>query len=145
VSGQKHHSEVLDRLIHSSISLSSSQSTGGSFNVSTKTSNGALSVIYDASPLASILRHEARTSNALATVDLHSAYEGSFNLQSSNASPFISKKHATDPSGQGRRRIVKMFRARGLVTGEVHWGREMQLRGANVEIRTSNSPAHLSV
>jgi hypothetical protein len=142
----KYHSEfVLDRPIDSSISLSSSQPTGGSFNVSTRTSNSPLSVIYDASPLASILRHESRTSNGPATVNLHSAYEGSFYLQSSTVWPSISKKHATDPSGQGRRRIVQMFRARGLVTGEVYWGREMQLHGANVDIRTSNSPAHLSV
>jgi len=132
--------------IDSTISLSSSRSIGGSFNVITDTSNKALSVKYDTSPVDSILRHEAHTSNSAATVSLHSAYEGPFSLQSSNVAPSVIQRHGIkDPSDQGRQRSVNTFSVGGYVAGEVHWGQEKKLYGANVHISSSNSLARLNL
>ena len=134
---------IFCRRIDSTISLDSSQSTGGSFNVNTRTSNKALSITYDASPFDSILRHKAQTSNSPATVHLHSAYEGPFSFRSSNIPPSIIDNHVSDPSGQGRPRSVNIFRTRDHTMGKVYWGSDKQLDGANVDISSSNSRAQL--
>jgi len=128
--------------LRSSISLLSTNSAGGSFNVTTRTSNNPLEIKYDTSPVDSILHHRAWTCNSPSAIDLHSAYEGTFSLQTSIFSPTVDSLDAVDPSGQGRKRSLEVFRAgRGNVLGEVYWGEEKQ--AGNIEVITSNSPAHL--
>lgn len=99
--------------------------------------------MYDTSPVDSILHYKGDTSNSPATVTLHSAYEGSFKLESSVMSPIIDRGNAEDPSGKGRRRTIDIHRTgRSIASGEIYWGSAKKETG-NVVIRTSNSPAKI--
>jgi len=137
---------TLDSHIKSSISLVSSKTTNGSFNVNATTSNQPLMLNYDTSPVDSILHSRARTSNSPATVSHHSAFEGTIALQSTIFPPSIDKREVEDPSGQGRHRSLEISRvARGVLAGVVYWGMDRKEITGFTEVISTNSPVHLQV
>ena len=134
---------LLHSPIDSAIDLTSLRISKGSFNVNATTSNQSLKLKYGTSPVDSVLRSRAQTSNSPATVSHHSAFEGAISLVSTLFSPFIDKEDVEDLSGRGRHRSLEVFKTtRGIVTGVVYWGAKEEVRGFT-EIRTTNSPVRL--
>ncbi|KAG9309784.1 hypothetical protein JVU11DRAFT_10158 [Chiua virens] len=130
--------------ITSSASLITDSGTDGNFVVSARTSNGAISLQYDDAPLRVRLRSDARTSNAPASVVMHPAFEGTYEVSTSNSRPVVRDTRPVDPSGAGRRRVVRQtVTSRNEMSGVVHWtGGET--RGASM-VHTSNARASLDV
>lgn len=89
----------------------------------------------------------ATTSNAPATVQLHPAYEGSFDLSTSsnyNSNVFY-KDDTQDPAERGRKRVVEVkYVSRGKAAGVVGWGSGEPVDGT-VVVRTSNAENVLSL
>ncbi|KAF9558107.1 hypothetical protein CPC08DRAFT_724679 [Agrocybe pediades] len=134
-------------MVAASISLlaTSKHNTGGSFTVSTTTTNGRLNVDFPASPVDSTLDYNARTSNGYATVSLNPAYEGTFNLYTSNSSPKVEQRRSVeDPSGKKRQRTVHVKNGpiKHVVSGDVSWGGKAE---GKVVVSTSNSALLLKV
>ena len=131
--------------IDSSLALLSSESTKGSYDINTETSNNVLNVHYAAAPLEHTLVHHARTSNGPATISLPRTYEGAFSLRSSNISPSVveADRNPEDPAGQGRRRWLSIYKVKNVLTGAVYWGSEKKGEKGTVDVQTSNSPARL--
>ncbi|KDR84319.1 hypothetical protein GALMADRAFT_237095 [Galerina marginata CBS 339.88] len=134
--------------LHADISLTSASGTGGSFDITTTTSNSPLRVTFSDSPVDSRLSLKASTSNSPATVSLHPAYEGTFTVQTSLFGPTLRRKSdVEDPSGEGRERNVKfgsIGKGPRVLTGEVYWDEKRKDEGA-VSVRTSNSPVVLEI
>ena len=106
------------------ISLVSEKGTGGTFEVSTGTSNSPLDIEFLATPPDAILELVGKTSNAGISVSLNPAYEGSFLLKTSHAKPQINQdKTVVDPSGRNRKRSLYFNQEgrSGVVFGEVFW------------------------
>lgn len=115
--------------------------TGGSFDTTIHTSNAALHVTFPTSPPSSLLTLAAITSNARASVELSSAYEGSFGLFTSSYGgvSVVERDGVEDPSGKERKRsIVKKVGRRGVVEGSVWWGQDKGEHGGSVVVKTSN-------
>ncbi|KZT03914.1 uncharacterized protein LAESUDRAFT_728604 [Laetiporus sulphureus 93-53] len=122
-------------------------SIGGSFEVSSETSNGPLSLTFPFSASSSRLDAIARTSNAHISATVNPAYEGSFEVRTSNAKPAVFYDgRVEDPSGRGRRRYMTESQVGKTMVGEVSWGRpESGVHVGSVSLRTSNAPAVLSL
>ncbi|CCM02999.1 uncharacterized protein FIBRA_05114 [Fibroporia radiculosa] len=114
--------------------------TGGSFNVSARTSNSHLTLDFPQSALDAHLDVDAKTSNGLATVSLNRAFEGPFVLQTSSARPIVQfNQHVEDPTDLHRKRALSYSENTGFVKGEVTWSRP-GYRNGGVNVRTSNAP-----
>jgi len=114
-------------------------STGGAFTIDSRTSNNKIDLDVHTMPLDSVLQLDARTSNALARVGLSPAYEGSFLLQTSNASPSVRRSdQPEDPAGQDRRRRLYVAQNKGAVHGEVLWGDTRREHLGDVQVKSTN-------
>ncbi|KAM5544972.1 hypothetical protein V8D89_001083 [Ganoderma adspersum] len=143
-------------LIHSKISLRTTSPfrIGGSFSVSASTRNGALDLSFPEQPVDSTLTLSARTSNSPATVRLHPAFEGQFELATANGHlAFAPNEGAEDPARRGRTRswalTERTMKVRqGFVTwgspGDPDPGRDLSLRG-RVSVETLNDGVKLQV
>ncbi|KAH7921450.1 hypothetical protein BV22DRAFT_1198201 [Leucogyrophana mollusca] len=135
-------------LIDASVLLESSTGSGGSFKVSTTTSNSPLMLKFPSSPASSHLECTARTSNSHADVQMHAAFEGRFEVDTSNMWPSLQQRQdVEDPAHQGRRRVVdEVRRTKNHISGKVYWGNEgVGRNGGFVSVRTSNAMAKLTV
>lgn len=120
------------RPIHSEISLARSfdePGTGGSFDVDAHTSNNHLNLNFRSSPVDSQLDVKGRTSNGPASVTLHSAFEGKYHADTSNARAELVKADMEDPSGEGRTRVFdeslqKAVFRHSEIEGVVFWDDE---------------------
>jgi len=110
--------------IDARVELITHSGQGGIFNVGAHTSNGEVTLEYPDMPINAVLRSDARSSNAEAIVKLHSAFEGSFEAVTSNGAARLKELPAEDPSGLGRRRVVKQTRAKSNARGSVYWGED---------------------
>ncbi|THH27813.1 hypothetical protein EUX98_g6377 [Antrodiella citrinella] len=122
---------------------------GGAYIVKARTTNDPLTIGFPTSPSATHLTLSGKTSNAPATVNLHSRYEGAFHLQtSSSSSMFVHyKEGAVDPEGLGRDRVMDITRrTRGALEGTTTWGRNsVAKKWSDVEVKTTNGPVSLAV
>ena len=112
-----------------------------------ETSNGRLDVSFPTSPIDSLLDFDGKTTNGVADVSLHAAYEGTFSLMSSG-SVAIDNEHATDPTGKGRYRTVSTTqKTRNSIEGQVFWGHEWDHHNSSetgkAVVKTSNGWARL--
>lgn len=119
---------------------------GGIFDVETRTSNGAISLEYTDMPLNAVLTSGTRSSNAATTVKLHRAFEGSFEVATSNAAAILKELPVEDPSGQGRRRVVTQTREKYRVRGSTYWSdsSSRQTEG-RATVTTSNGRVELVI
>ncbi|KAF8748805.1 hypothetical protein RHS01_10515 [Rhizoctonia solani] len=107
--------------------------TGKEFDASFFTTNGHLTVNVTSLPAGSKLFFDAHTSNAPASVQLHPAYEGTFELASSIVSPAV----VVGEEKEGRK--IEFEREGRLVKGSV-WREDKGVReGGEVVVRTSNA------
>ncbi|CAE6455466.1 unnamed protein product [Rhizoctonia solani] len=107
---------------------------GKEFNSSFFTTNGHLTVNVTSLPTGSKLFLDAQTSNAPASVQIHPAYEGTFELVSSVVAPAV----VVGDEREGRK--VKVKREGRHVTGSVWWEDNVVREGGEIVVGTSNAP-----
>jgi len=131
-----------------SLKSKSSSGTGGSFGVHAHTTNGFIKIVYDDSPVDSVLNSDVQSTNAPVHVALHRAYEGAFSLRTSNSPASLDRlRHVEDPSGRGRKRVLSNRSTNGhAVYGEVEWSPSSRDgRAGSVDVSTTNAFAQLSL
>ncbi|EGO00797.1 hypothetical protein SERLA73DRAFT_105194 [Serpula lacrymans var. lacrymans S7.3] len=129
-------------------STHSDAGTGGNFKVSATTVKAPITLTHISSPIDSIQNLVVSTVYAPVTVSLNNAYEGGFTLNSSYSPLTVVKSGATDPSGQGRERVLKKdSQSSDHVTGSVYWNPNSGpgVSQGSVQITTSKSPIRLTV
>ncbi|KAM5544936.1 hypothetical protein V8D89_001047 [Ganoderma adspersum] len=137
--------------IHSNISLRTTSPSlrGGSFAVSASTQNGAVDLSFPEQPVDSNLTLSASTSGSHATIRLHPAFEGQFEIMTFEPPTFAPDVRVADPAHRGRTRSWTFAQStkwtwRGFVT----WGSpndpERDLKG-RVSVFTQNDPVELRV
>ncbi|KAH9177519.1 hypothetical protein EDB89DRAFT_1933049 [Lactarius sanguifluus] len=137
--------------INAGISLmsNSSSGTGGAFGVSTHTTNSPIEVIYDDSPVDSVLKFDAASTNSRVHTALHRAYEGTFVLATTNGGVVLDRlRDNEDPSGQGRKRsLTKRYVGRNRVFGKVEWvpPSSDHDRSGSVNVATTNDVITLTI
>ncbi|CAE6444423.1 unnamed protein product [Rhizoctonia solani] len=107
---------------------------GKEFNSSFFTTNGHLTVNVTSLPMGSKLFLDAQTSNAPASVQLHPAYEGTFELVSSVVAPAV----VVGDEQEGRK--VEVKREGRYVKGSVWWEDNVVREGGEIVVATSNAP-----
>lgn len=120
--------------------------SGGSFLIDTKSDTSAVRIKFDDAPVDSTLVLTSKTSTGSINADLHPTYEGTFSLSSSLSSPVVNvKEDVEDPAGKGRKRTVKVARARGhAVVGDVTWG-DTHTDGNRVNLKSDVGTSRLSL
>ena len=122
----------------------SDKGIGGSFDVTTGTSNGRLDIDFPASPPDSLLKFGGKTSNAGVQVSLNPAYEGSFLLETSSVfKPRVHPgRNVVDPSGRNRKRSLNIKQlGKSVASGDVFWDdatEQEASKAGSVFVRTSN-------
>ncbi|CEL54520.1 hypothetical protein RSOLAG1IB_07123 [Rhizoctonia solani AG-1 IB] len=106
---------------------------GKEFNTSFFTTNGHLTVNVTALPTGSKLFLDAQTSNAPASVQLHPAYEGTFELASSIVAPAV----VVGEEQEGRK--IQFEREGRHVKGSIWWEEDVVREGGKVAVSTSNA------
>ncbi|CAE6434790.1 unnamed protein product [Rhizoctonia solani] len=106
---------------------------GKEFNTSFFTTNGHLTVNVTALPTGSKLFLDAQTSNAPASVQLHPAYEGTFELASSIVAPAV----VVGEEQEGRK--IQFEREGRHVKGSIWREEDVVREGGKVVVSTSNA------
>lgn len=117
---------------------------GALFNVTPTTTGGPLNISFPSAPTTlpfPVLKLQASTGNAPASVSLHPTYEGNINVNTTgpgNVPVLNVNPNVQDPSGQGRTRIVTPPTVSGSnLTASVGWARPSG--PGTVELNTTNS------
>lgn len=109
------------------------------FDVTAKTLNGPLNIVFEEAPVNSRLSLQAVTSNSPAEVSLDPTFEGHFFLTSNMISPVVHQRSGTmDPLGKGRDRVLKFRNLTGRVEGDVGWGSVSSTRKGQVYVSAAN-------
>ena len=107
-------------------------------------SNGGIRLDVKNMALGSGLNMDATTSNGLVTIGLPSAFEGTYDLTTSNSNgPIVDVPTREDPWGKGRPRTHEQRRRGSGVSGRVHWGHSTDR--SSLTVRTSNAPVTLNL
>lgn len=130
--------------IDADVDLITPSGHGGIFDVETRTSNGHVTLEYTNMPVNAVLKSETQSSNAAMNVKLHSNFEGSFDVDTSNAAVMLKELHAEDPSGQGRRRAVTQRREKYRLRGSAYWDENKEIEG-RATVKTSNGRVELVI
>ncbi|KAI9441484.1 hypothetical protein H4582DRAFT_1810952 [Lactarius indigo] len=132
-----------------SLMSNSSSGTGGAFGVSTHTTNGPIEVVYDDSPVDSVLKFDATSTNSRVHAALHRAYEGTFALATTNSGVVLDRlRDYEDPSGRRRKRgLTKRYVGRNRVFGKVEWvpPSSDHDRSSSVNVATTNDVITLTI
>lgn len=107
--------------IDAKISLTSEASTGGEFEVAADSIHGEIELKFTDTPVDSVLRCQAGTIAGGVRVELDTAFEGTYSLQSMLGKKLVSQRDAEDPAGKGRHRVVSLNETRGRAEGEIKW------------------------
>ncbi|KAK7691972.1 hypothetical protein QCA50_005377 [Cerrena zonata] len=128
--------------------------SSGSFDVTSSTTNGPLSIQFSSQPINSTLNLNTNSRNALTSVYLHRSFEGQFSVRSTNGRQIVEgDETAESPDGDAnRRRDLQVRRFKDRTVGSVAWVKEgedeedarrrREERG-NVDVKTTNSPVML--
>ncbi|KAI9465136.1 hypothetical protein BJY52DRAFT_1164758 [Lactarius psammicola] len=131
-----------------SLMSNSSSGTGGAFGVRTYTTNSPIEVVYEDSPVDSVLKFDAASTNSPVHASLHRAYEGTFALATINGGALLDRlRLVEDPSGQGRERsFTKRSVGRNRIFGKVEWAPSSDYnRTGSVDVATTNDMVTLTV
>ena len=135
-------------LIDAKVSLLPSSNSGvvGPYSVTAETSNAAIDLAFVDAPLDHVLTASARSSNGRVAVTTHEAYEGVFELRTSNARPpDVFSRKVDDPAGLGRKRAYTAYGVgRAGYHGMVWWDEDNNERGS-VEAVTTNARVQLTL
>lgn len=113
----------------------------------THTTNGPIEVVYDDSPVDSVLKFNALSTNSPVRAFLHRAYQGKFALSTTNARAVLDfLRDVEDPSGQGRQRGLTGLDSGNYHSGKVEWMPSSDYDHAgSVNIATTNDVVTLTV
>lgn len=112
----------------------------------THTTNSPIEVVYEDSPVDSLLKFSAASTNSPVHAVLHRAYEGTFTLSTSNARAILDYlAYAEDPSGQGRKRSLSGHDSGNHHSGRVEWVPSNHYDRGSVHIATTNNKITLTV
>ena len=102
--------------------------------------------MFSSVPIDFLLHASARTTNAHATVSLHSVFEGTYVLYTSLwYQPETKILSSSDPAGRGRMRAGWGESGRGRARGAAWWAECTADGKGEVEITTSNAPVTLTI
>ncbi|KIJ66010.1 hypothetical protein HYDPIDRAFT_110134 [Hydnomerulius pinastri MD-312] len=108
--------------IQSEIALVSESGTGGEFDVDTESTNGSIGLTFTDSPVDSLLNCRAQTTLGGLQVALHSAYEGTYSVETTLGKRMVEQRQEVeDPAGRGRHRQVSQDKASRGNSGSVSW------------------------
>ncbi|KIM53846.1 hypothetical protein SCLCIDRAFT_408288 [Scleroderma citrinum Foug A] len=138
-SGTELEMQTCNSPIKSEVSLISQSNTGGTFRVSARSSNSPISLQYAEAPPTSTLTSNVTTSNNEALVKMHSTFEGTFEVATSNASSVLKASRGDDG-----RRVIHQRKVGSSIVGSVSWGERRRLRGST-SVRSSNGRVSLEV
>ncbi|KAI9465138.1 hypothetical protein BJY52DRAFT_1245300, partial [Lactarius psammicola] len=128
--------------IKADISLMSNSfsGTGGAFGVRTHTTNSPIEVFYEDSPVDSVLKFDAATTNSPVHASLHRAYEGTFAIATTNSRAVLDRlRFVEDPSGQRRHRSFRNLSVREKrIFGKVQWMPSDNDPAGSVSVATTN-------
>ncbi|KAG1723123.1 uncharacterized protein EDB91DRAFT_1255762 [Suillus paluster] len=130
--------------IDANVDLITRSGNGGIFDVQTHTSNGHVSLEYTDMPVNALLTSDTGSSNAAISLKLHSNFEGSFDVNTSNAAALFKELPVEDPSGQGRRRAVTQRQERYRLRGSAYWDESKKTEG-RATVKTSNGRVELVI
>jgi hypothetical protein len=100
-------------------------------------------VNFTDSPVDSRLLLKANSTLSSVDLQLHSAYEGRFFLETSLSRPDVVVREVEDPSGQGRKRAIGVRAVKGnKIDGQVSWSEAGKERG-EVQISSAWAPVTL--
>ena len=119
--------------------------SGGAFIVDIANTNGRVDLAVPLAPLGSSIALTSKTSNSGHKVRLHRAFEGSFQLSTSNSTVGVTSdlNPDDDPRGEGSRpNLVLSKNTSNLIEGLFWWGSSTSSSVA--EVRTSNGPINLT-
>jgi hypothetical protein len=134
----------LNGSIRANLTLATSTSGGGRFNVTARTSNAPLVLDFTRAPPQSTLLLDAKTQAASARVALPPQYEGDYTLFSAEPELII-REGFDDPHGKGRTREVTQHRGIGLRYGNVRWVPKFKGEGRGLVGCTADGPGILVV
>lgn len=125
--------------------LASSPHVHGKYDVSASTTNDALRLAFPESPVDSTLKLSASTTNGRAVVSLNPAYEGTFDLATTQYMPkLVRHDEVSDPSGRERQRRVEITSTdRRSVTGKATWS--AKAGSGSVHVKTTNALVTLNL
>lgn len=112
------------------------------------TRNGSIKIVYDDSPVDSVLKFDAHTTNSPVHAMLHPAYEGTFCLRTTLCGVVLDPlPDVEDPSGLGRKRRLSTHSVNKQVKcGGVKWSpSKSDGRAGSVDIRTTENFIKLSI
>ncbi|KIK05412.1 hypothetical protein K443DRAFT_130445 [Laccaria amethystina LaAM-08-1] len=113
------------------------------YTILASTALGKVNVNFTDSPVDSRLLLKANSTLSSVDVQLHSAYEGRFFLETSLSRPDVVVREVEDPSGQGRKRAIGVRAVKGnKIDGEVSWSEAGKERG-EVQISSAWAPVTL--
>lgn len=114
------------------------------YTILAATALGKVNVNFTDSPVNSRLLLKANSTLSSVDVQLHSAYEGRFFLETSLSRPDVVVREVEDPSGQGRKRHIDSIRAikGNKIDGDVSWSEAGKERG-DVQISSAWAPVTL--
>ncbi|KAF5341856.1 hypothetical protein D9611_001113 [Ephemerocybe angulata] len=121
------------------------------YEITAKTSSGALDMSVKAMPVDSTLIFSGKTSNDSAYLSLPAEYQGSFNVRTSNDRADLVKSTRRDPKGAGRTWVWWSSSPRNsktIVSGLSYWpdGRgDLDVPNGSVTLSTSNAKATLEL
>lgn len=97
-------------------------SAGGNFDVRAFSTNGFVDLAFTESPVGSVLKAEAATTNGEVKVAVPSTYEGGYSGTALVGRVFVMEQDSVeDPEGKGRHREIIKNRVGNRVDGTVFW------------------------
>ncbi|KAI6115839.1 hypothetical protein F5141DRAFT_1099121 [Pisolithus sp. B1] len=105
----------------SEVTLISDPKFGGNFDVDTSSMNGFVDLAITESPVGSVLKAVATTTNGEVKVAVPSTYEGSYFGTTVVGKAFVMERDVEDPEGKGRHREIVKNRLGNRVEGAVYW------------------------
>ena len=112
------------------------------------TTNGSIKIVYDDSPVDSVLKFDAHTTNSPVYAVLHPTYEGTFCLRTTLCKVVLDPlRGVEDPLGLGRKRRLSTHSVNKRVKcGGVEWSpSRSDGRTGSVDIKTTDNLIKLSI
>lgn len=107
--------------VASEVALISDANASGKFDVDASSTNGFVDLAITESPVGSVLKAVATTTNGEVKVAVPSTYEGSYFGTTVVGKVFVMERDVEDPEGKGRHREIIKNRVGNRVEGTVYW------------------------
>ncbi|KAI6104718.1 hypothetical protein EV401DRAFT_642407 [Pisolithus croceorrhizus] len=107
--------------VASEVAMISDANASGKFDVDASSTNGFVDLAFTKSPVGSVLKAVATTTNGEVKVAIPSTYEGGYLGTTVVGKVFVMERDVEDPEGKGRHREIIKNRMGNRVEGTVYW------------------------